>query len=219
MSEDESKQLLDSIVGDASRRDVLKTGALATAGAGIATGAATAQEEDGDLFEDNDEAVEDDPVEGVDQVRIAMFQNDFVGGARFMITSGIIEWTPNVPVNLGGPFTGFNTHFATFLNTAGRFPVFVRQGENLGAEFDEDAGFFVDNEEGEGELDGGENGGGDGGGFNQPALYELDNQFSLYEGTDQIVTAYAFPLEQNIEDQVFAAEGIENQEDVNDFLF
>ena len=193
---DKSSYLFDRITDGASRRNFLKKSALATAGAGlVASGTAAAQEDDENDFVDEE------------RIRIAMFANDFRGGARFMITSGVIEWTPNVPQNLGGELTGYNTHMGTYLNTADRFTMFVSQEANLGANYDEDEGWFVDDEEEES------------GGFNQPVLYELANEYSFYEGSDEIITGYAYPLEQDVTDQIFADEGLNTEGEVNDFLF
>ncbi|WP_408960545.1 twin-arginine translocation signal domain-containing protein [Natrinema sp. 74] len=206
---DNDTSLLDRIADDESRRSFLKKSALTTAVTGLAaSGTVAAQEDEGGVVEADDE----DPFEGEDQIRVAAFQDAFQPNARFMIVSGTIEYAPNVPENLGGPLTGFNAHMAAYVNTGKRFTLFVQQGENLGASFNEDAGWFVDNDEGG-------DGGGDGGGFNQPALYEFESEFSRYEGTDRIVTTYALPLEQDVEEQVFAAQGINDEEDVNDFLF
>lgn len=195
MTNDTNNRLFDRIADDSSRRNFLKTSALATAGTGLlATGTAAAQEDD------------DDDILNDQSFNVAMFQNDFRGGARFLITSGIIEYSPNIPQNLGGPLTGYNTHMASYLNTADRFTIFVNQEANLGASYDEEAGWFVDEEAAEE-------------GYNQPALYELDNEYSFYEGTDQIITANAYPLEQDVEDNVFSQEEFNSEADVNEFLF
>ncbi|WP_408960144.1 hypothetical protein [Natrinema sp. 74] len=141
------------------------------------------------------------------RIPVAMFHDDYRGGSRFLITSGVVEYSPNVPENIGGPFTGFNTHVATYLNSSTRINIFVSQEADLGATYDEDEGWFVDDEEQEGD------------GFNQPALYELANEYSNYADTDRLIITYAYPLEQDVEDQVFNQEGFNTEEDVNDFLF
>lgn len=183
----------DRIVDDSTRRSFMRKGALTTAAAGLAASGTVAAQVD----EDDDELVDDN------QLRIAMFQSDFRGRGRFILTSDVIEWTPDVPANLGGTLTGFNTHIGTYLNTAERFLIFIAQKADLGGVFDEDAGYFVDEEEFDGDD-----------GFLEPAVYELENRFSYYEGTDRIITAYAYPVEDDEGGDLF-----EDGEGVNDFLW
>lgn len=187
---------------DASRRPRSKKdahskeGALTTAGEGMTTsGTAAAQmdENEGD----------DDEISDVNRFRVAMFQSDFRGGGRFIITSSVIEWTPDVPVNLGGSLTAFNTHIAAYLNTVARFPLFIAQEANVEARFDKSVGYFVDQDEFD-ETDG----------FLEPAVYQLENRFSFYGETDRIITAYAYRVEEEVEEGLF-----ESGEEVDDFLF
>lgn len=200
MSDEETTS--ESIIGNETRRSFVKKGALASGAAALglsSTGTTVAHQEEND---DDDAVLEDE------QFRVATFQNNFRGGARFIITSDVVEWVPNVPPNLGGPFTGYNTHFATYLNTAGRFPIFIADGAELDAQFDQEEGFFVDPDQSFGENE-----------FVQPQVYALENKFSFYEDTDRIVTAYANPLEEDAENAIFAAEGLNTEEEFNEFLF
>lgn len=191
--------ILDRIVDDESRRSFMKKSALTTAATGLAASGTVAAQEDGGNEEDDD-----DDIQNNQRIPVSLFQNDFRGGARFMLTSSVIEYSPNVPQNIGGTHTGYNTHMATYLNTAERFPIFVAQSVNLDASYNEDTGWFVDDAD-QGSI--------------QPAVYELQNEFSFYEETDQIVTAHAYTLEEDVEDNIFNAEGLNSEEEINDFLF
>lgn len=194
--------LLDRIVDAESRRSFLRKSALVTAATGVtASGTAAAQDNGGNAGDDDDAIVNDQ------RISVAMFRNDFRGGARFLITSDVVSYTPNIPPDLGGPFTGYNTYVATYLNSSVRINIFVSQEANLGANYDEDQGFFVDDDEQEGDE------------FNEPALFELANDYSDYGDTDRVVNTFAYPLEQDAQNQVFNQEGFDSEEDVNDFLF
>lgn len=196
MADKETNQLLDRITDGTSDRAALATGALATLGAGAVTGGAVTQE---------DADPEDDVLQN-ERFRVAAFRSAFRPGARFIITSDTVDYTPDVPTNIGGPFTGYNTHFAAYLNTAERFPVFVAEAANLDASFDPKAGYFVDERDVADEE------------FAEPALYEFDSRVSPFEGSNRIVTTYAFPLEQDAENLILD-NNFSNREEINEFLF
>lgn len=185
-------------VGSESRRSFVENGALPTITAGLAASGTAAAQED----EEDDEG----PLLTDRGIRVALFDNDFRGGARFLITSGIIDYTPDVPQDVGGEFVPFNTHMATYLNTADRFTLFVSQDENLGANYAEGSGWFADGDD-------------DGDGFNEPALYELANEYGFYGQTDRLITAYAYPLEPDAEAAVYEDEGFDSEADVKNALF
>lgn len=153
---------------------------------------------------------DDDPKDDVLQGKrfeAALFRNDFRGGARFFISSQTLDYTPPVPQRLGGPLTGYNTHMATYLNSAERFPVFVQQGASLAADFDQSVGYYVDSRETTDDE------------ITQPALYEFATRSSVYEGTDQIVQTYATPLEHDAENLILDAQNFNDQADIEEFRF
>ncbi|WP_408957910.1 hypothetical protein [Natrinema sp. 74] len=183
---------------DSTRRASLATGTLAASAGLTATGTATAQ--DG-----GDEGDADDVQNGT-RFRVATFQNAFHNQAEFLLVSRPIDYSPDVPADVGGNLTGYDTYVAAYLNTGERFLLFVSQTANLGATYDEDEGWFVTGQT-------------EGDGFNAPALYQLSNQYNRYEGTDRLVTAYAFSVEVGAQNYTFAQEGLNDEEEINDLLF
>lgn len=110
MTDKDTQNLIEKFVDGASRRDVLKTGALATAGLTVAgTGTAAAQ-----IDEEEGVGVDDDVFVNDEQWNYVMFQNDYRPESEFVITSPVIDWTPNVPANLGSPFQGYNTRMIRY---------------------------------------------------------------------------------------------------------
>ncbi|WP_435179361.1 hypothetical protein [Halorussus sp. AFM4] len=188
-----ASRLLDA----GSRRRFLRRGAVATVGAGLAA-AGTAAGQDGD---DENINVDDE------LFKVATFQTNFHPGAQFVIVSDVIEWTPNVPANLGTSLNGYNTHMVAYLNTGERVPMFIIEQAELTAEYDSQRGYYVDPDDTDDD------------GFRQPQVYETQNEYSLYEETDNIVSLLASPLEEDAENHIFSGEGLDSQEEFQEFLF
>ena len=190
---DESNSVIDRITDESSRRNFMKKGALATAGVGLtASGTAAAQEEDDDDVFANDE-----------QWTFIMFQNDFRPESEFIITSPVLDWTPDVPANLGSPFEGFNTRMIRYRGTGDNVLFFQSQGAQV-PNYNEEAGYVVDDDQTFGENE-----------FTQPEVFSLWNDASYYEGTNRLVTGSFSPVEEDFENQIFGEEDFEE----DDWLF
>ena len=193
--------LLGKLVDEETRRSFLKKGAFATAGASLASGSAAAQAEGDDGLGAGDD--EDDVVD--EQFRGVVFQNNFRPDANFVITSPVLDWTPDVPADIGGPLTAFNTRMITYMNTGERVPLFVSQdAENV--DYVDDYGYVPDNDQEFAEDE-----------WVQPEVFEMDNQYSAFGQTNRLLTVQVNPLEEDVEDDVLS--DFESQDEFNDFLF
>ncbi|MFC4449673.1 hypothetical protein [Halorussus aquaticus] len=192
--------IVSGLTGGESRRRFLRNGTLAAVGASIVgSGRVAGQDED----DGDDENINVD-----DEVfKIGTFQNDFRPQAKFVIVSDVIDWTPDVPENLGTSLNEYNTHMVVYLNTGERVPMFIIEQAELTAEYASEQGYFVDPNDDATD------------GFYQPQVYETSNDYSLYEQTDRIVTLQASPLEEDAENHIFSGEGLDSREEFQQFLF
>lgn len=188
---------LESIFGGETRRSFVKKGALASGTAVLGLSGTAAADDD---QEDDD----DDVFVNEEQAKCILFQNDFRPGSEFIITSPVIEWTPNVPQNLGSPFEGYNTRIIRYRGSGDNVVFFQSQDAQV-PNFSQEAGFVVDDDEDFGENE-----------FVQPEVFSLWNQASFFEGTTRLVTARFSPVEEDFENQIFDEEDF-NPDD--DFIF
>lgn len=165
---------LDRIGSDESRRSFLKKSAITATTGVAATGTVTAHE-DG----------EDDS-----RFRVAVFEEDFRNKAVFLIVSGPIDHPSDIAADVGDDRIGYDTYRAMYPDTDEQFLLFISHPANLQASYGEDAGVFVTDQE----IDGAS--------FNTPALYQLANPYSRYEGTDRLIMAYAFSISEDVQRQV-----------------
>lgn len=173
MTEDD--RLLDSIVSDETRRSFMKKGAVATAGTAAATGVASAQD-DGD---DGDGGGLTEGWKGL------IFIDNFHPEARFAIVSGVVEWVPNYGEVQDNWFADYNTRLIRWLNTDEVVPLFVAQDANVG-EFDDGLGFVTDVDDD----------------ANQPQLFEMNKEFTLFGDSQRLVTVNASPVGEQEEDSI-----------------
>jgi hypothetical protein len=129
----EDNDLLESFMDGSTRRSVLKTGTLATAGLALGTGTATAQDDDGDVVgnQEWDKAI--------------MPVSQFHPASRFVITSPVIRWQPNVSAIQDNVWSEYNTRTIRYLNT-NETSLFWQSHRAEVPEFNDQAGFVVDAE-------------------------------------------------------------------------
>lgn len=193
MTDEDTQNLIEKFVDGASRRDVLKTGALTTAGltvAGTGTAAAQIDEEEGVGVDDDDDVFVND-----EQWNCVMFQNDYRPESEFVITSPVIDWTPNVPANLGSPFQGYNTRMIRYRGTGDNVLFFQSQDAQI-PQFDEELGYVPDGDEEFAENE-----------TPQPQVFSLWQDATFHEETTRLVTANFSPVEEDFEDSVLGEEG------------
>ncbi|WP_379695495.1 twin-arginine translocation signal domain-containing protein [Halopelagius fulvigenes] len=177
-----------------SRRDFMKKGALASGAVALglgSSGSAVAQEDGGD---DDDILLNDEKMDCI------MYQNDFRPEAEFIITTPVVDWTPNAPANLGSPFEGYNTRMISYRNTGDKVLFFQAQDAQI-PNYSEEAGYVVDDDESFGENE-----------FTQPEVYSLWNEASFYEGTNRLVKANFSPVEEDYENSLFEGEGFDEND-------
>lgn len=183
-----------------NRRTFLKKGSLATAGTGMvlsATGLGAAQEQEED---------DDDVFVNEEESTCIMFQNDFRPESQFVITSPVLDWSPDVPQNLGSTFEEYNTRMIRYRNTGDNVLFFQSQDATV-PDFDQEVGYVVDNDETFDENE-----------FTQPEVFSLWNEASFYEGTTRLVTAKFSPVEEDVENGIWEEEGATNNEE-DDWIF
>lgn len=119
----------DGEAGEMTRRSAMKMGALGASGLmlGLAgTGSAAAQESD----QQNAQQDDDDLFVNEEQIDAAMYTGDFNPNGEFVITSDVIEWTPNVNENIQGVFDQFNTHMIKYQNSNRQAQLFSQRTPN-----------------------------------------------------------------------------------------
>ena len=170
--------LLDRVTDDESRRSFLKKSAVGVVGAGAAaSGVASAQDGGvGEFFENEWKGL--------------VFQQSFYPEARFTFVSDVIEWTPNYGGLDSNWFTDYNTRMIRWLNTGEQDQLFVAQEANIG-EYDEELGFIPD-------VDGDDS--------DQPQVYEIRPEFSLFGDDDRLVNVNFSPAEEETENQILDAD-------------
>lgn len=195
MTDDET--ILDRLTGESTRRSVLKSGALATAGAGLAgatSGSGVAQEGDG----------EGDGVVGDQNWRKGiMAVTQFQPTARFIITSPVIEWSPNVEEIQDNLWSEYNTRVVRYLNSNEQVLFWQAQDAQV-PEFNQQAGYVVD-AEGDTFQEG----------RPQPEIFRMRAESSPL-GASGYVTVNFAPVGEDEENQFFDDEGDVFFEDDNE---
>ncbi|NUB89431.1 twin-arginine translocation signal domain-containing protein [Haloterrigena sp. SYSU A558-1] len=168
----------ERLAGDESRRSFLKKSAIATVGlSAAASGVASAQDGPGDG------AIGEGPWKAL------IFQNNLYPEARFTFVSGVVEWNPSYGGIDDSWFTDYNTRMIRWLNTGEHVQLFVADDAEVG-QYDENLGFVVDDEERE-----------------QPQVYEVSPEWSLFEDDPKLATINFGPAEEETEDQLLEADG------------
>lgn len=177
----------DNVVGEQSRRSVLKKGAVAAGGLALgtaATGSAAAQQDD------NDDFINDEQIDG------AMFIGDFDPDREFIITSPVIDYTPNVNENIEGVFDQFNTRMIQYQNSKRQAQFFVSADAQLPS-YNPQVGYVVDDDQNFGPNQ-----------RPQPEIYTLRNNAQFFDNSNQaLLNVTASPLEENNEDDVLDTGG------------
>ncbi|WP_101296861.1 twin-arginine translocation signal domain-containing protein [Halegenticoccus soli] len=163
--------------GESTRRDVLKTGAAAAAGIGLASaGTATAQDGDDDIIEEQGG-------------KALIFTNQFRPGARFVITSRVLDWVPNVPDVQDSVWSNYNTRNIRYLNTNEIVPFFIAQDAEI-PPYKQQFGYVVDDE---GDFRNG---------TQQPEVYEMNRQWEPFGDNPNLFTVQFSPVNEDEEDDV-----------------
>ena len=180
MTDDEN--LLDRLTGESTRRSVLKSGALATAGASLATGGVAAQEGDG-----AGDGAGDGVGDGQNWMKGILPAAQFRPSARFIITSPVIEWTPNIAEIQDNVWSEYNTRAIRYLNSNEQVLFWQAQDAQV-PEFNQQAGYVVDSA-------------GDVGPNNtpQPEIYRMNTEYAPF-GTSGYVTVQFSPVREDEED-------------------
>ena len=165
-----------------SRRSFVKKGALAASALTLgATGSAAAQQEGGG-GETETGVNPFDNGEGGGEAIVQV--SSFHPNARFTFVSGVIDWTPDVPAVSDDVWDSYNTYQIRWLNTNQIVPIWVEQDATLG-EYDEGLGYVPDDQD-----------------PNQPQLYEMDQEWELFdEGNDLAEVTFSTVPEEE-EDQI-----------------
>ncbi|WP_136716316.1 hypothetical protein [Halorientalis salina] len=178
----EDNDLLESFMDGSTRRSVLKTGTLATAGLALGTGTATAQEDDGDgggLGEEYDKAL--------------MFADQFNPNSKFVISSPVLQWNPNVQEVREAAWSEYNTRMIRYLNTGQRATFFQAEAAEV-PEFDQEAGYVVDAEGDTSEQ-----------GTPQPEVFDMHQEWAPF-GASRLVTVNFTPVGEDEEDALLEQE-------------
>lgn len=189
----DDQNLLDRLTDDSTRRSVLKKGALATAGAGLAgisTGGAAAQVEDDGVVDDQE----------WDKGIISTGQ--FQPRGRFIITSPVLRWNPRVEEIRDNVWSEYNTRLIRYLNTNDIVP-FWQAHEAEVPDFNEQAGYVVD-DEGDTFQDG----------TVQPEVFRMNADASLF-GDSGYLTVQFTPVGEDEEEALFDDEGVFFEDDVD----
>ncbi len=171
----DKNNLLETLTGDSSRRSVLKTGALTTAGLTLTgVGSAAAQQDDGIVDGESDKAL--------------MFADQFNPNSRFVITSPVIEWNPNVQEVRDADWSEYNTRMIRYLNTGQRAQFFMAEDAEV-PEYDQQAGYVVD---AEGDTQQGNP---------QPEVFSMEQEWAPF-GASRLVTVNFSPVGEDEEDDL-----------------
>lgn len=171
-------KLLNDLTGDSTRRSVLKGGALATAGvglAGVTTGSGAAQDNG---VVDNQEW---------DKAIIAA--SHFQPRGRFIITSPVLQWDPNVEEIEDNVWSEYNTRMIRYLNNREQVPYWQAHQAEV-PEYNQQAGYVVD-----AEGDTGPNK------TPQPEIFRMHSEGSLF-GASGYVTINFTPVSEDEEDDL-----------------
>lgn len=180
----------DGEAGEMTRRSAMKMGALGASGLvlGLAgTGSAAAQESD----QQNAQQDDDDLFVNEEQIDAAMYTGDFNASGNFIITSDVIEWTPNVNENIQGVFDQFNTHMIKYQNSNRQAQLFIAADAEL-PPFNSQLGYVVDDDENYGENE-----------QPQPEVYTVRRDAQFFDNANQsLINVTVSPLEENNEDDI-----------------
>lgn len=189
MTDDES--FIGKFTPDESRREFMKKGVAATAATGLAAsgiGTAAAQADDADDIQ-NDQTMGG-----------AMFNIGYRPGAAFIITSPVVEWTPDVDQNIAGPFRQYNTRIIQYTGTNEQVQFFMSEDASV-PQYNPDLGYVPDSE------------GGTLPGTNatMPQVYRLSFTHEVFGGGNRsgLIAVQFHPVEQNAQEQILTAEGVE----------
>lgn len=171
------KNLLEEIAGESTRRSVIKKGAAASVGVGLAaSGTATAQDDDDDI--DEEEAY-----------KALLFEDQIRPGENFIITSSVIEWSPDVPDVQDSFYTDYNTRHIRYLNTSEMVPIFIAEDATL-PEYDPELGYVVDDE---GDTINNQQ---------SPEVYELDVQSTPFGDNELVQEINFYPVGEDDEEDL-----------------
>ena len=180
----------DGEAGEMTRRSAMKMGALGASGLvfGLAgTGSAAAQESD----QQNAQQDDDDLFVNEEQIDAAMYIGDFNPNGEFVITSDVIEWTPNVNENIQGVFDQFNTHMIKYQNSNRQAQLFIAADAEL-PPFNSQLGYVVDDDENYGSNE-----------QPQPEVYTVRQDAQFFDNANQsLINVTVSPLEENNEDDI-----------------
>lgn len=171
---------LERLVGDETRRDVIKKGAAVTAAAGLgATGVASAQDGGGADGGNLDESW-----------KALIGVQDFNPNARFTFVSGVVDWTPTYGDMQDSWFSDYNTRMIRYLNEGQTVPLHVAQDANIG-NYDEDLGFVVH----------------PGDDSNQPQVFQMNQEWTPFGDNPNLLTVKCSPVAEDQEDNLLENEG------------
>lgn len=159
-----------------SRRSFLKKSAVVTTGASIAASGVASAQDNGGG------AVEAGPWQAL------IFQNNFHPEARFSFVSDVIEWTPNYGGIDDSWFTDYNTRMIRWHNTGEHVQLFVAGDADVG-EYDPDLGFVVDDDDAD-----------------QPQVYEVSPDWSIFEDYQKLASIDFSPVDEETEDQLLESD-------------
>lgn len=169
--------------GTDSRRTFMKKSALASAAAGLGVSGvdATARGTDDD---DDDQIVNDTTY------RALMFVDQFQPGAKFVIVSPVVDWTPDVPEVRDNIPADYNTRVVRYLNVD-LFRILYMPHDAEIPPYAPEFGYVVDDRNSSPN------------GRPAPQVYQLHRESGLVEGTDQLMRDVTFsPLEEDVEEKV-----------------
>ena len=203
MTEDDSHHTEQQYGSDESRRSFMKKGAVASGAAALGlSGVGTAAAQDEGAEDDSDDFINAE----AESISAAMFSTAFRPGGRFIITSPVIDWTPDVQQNIAGQFEKFNTRVIQYVDTNEQVLFFQAQDAEV-PNYNEDAGYVVDNDE--------EWGIGD---EVQPEVYAFGYDQEVFGGQNQqgLISVTARPLEEDEEEGIFGGDGVEGVEQADE---
>lgn len=178
----------EGVFDEMTRRSAMKKGAVGAGGLALGlagTGSAAAQQNESAQQDDDDLFVNEETIDA------AMYIGDFNPNGEFIITSDVIEWTPNVNENIQGVFDQFNTHMIKYQNSNRQAQLFIAADAEL-PPFNSQLGYVVDNDENYGSNE-----------QPQPELYTVQQDAQFFDNANQsLINVTVSPLEENNEDDI-----------------